>query len=106
LGKIAPSAIQVVASSAAKGNLEIWLDDLKNGKLIATVPVTATGENVMSTFTNAVKGLTGHHDVFVKFPTESEGKILIQSVSFVKGKAVANKSAVKKTTTKSVVKAK
>jgi beta-xylosidase len=106
LGKIAPSAIQVVASSAAKGNLEIWLDDLKNGKLIATVPVTATGENVMSTFTTAVKGLTGHHDVFVKFPTESEGKILIQSVSFVKGKAVANKSAVKKTTTKSVVKAK
>ena len=84
MGKKAPSAIQVVASSSAEGNLEIWLDDLKNGKLIATVPVTATGENVIKTFTSSVKGLTGHHDVFVKFPTECEGKILIQSLNFVK----------------------
>jgi len=96
MGNIAPSAIQVVASSSVKGNMEIWLDDLTAGKLIAIVPVTATGENGMKTFSAAVKGLTGHHDVFVKFPTESEGKILIQSLSFVKGKAIVSKSLVKK----------
>jgi beta-xylosidase len=43
LGKTSPSAIEVVASSSSKGELEIWLDDLKDGKLIATIPVFSTG---------------------------------------------------------------
>ena len=43
LGKQSPSAVELVASSGAKGKLEIWLDDLKDGKLIATIPVSATG---------------------------------------------------------------
>ena len=43
LGKQSPSAVELVASSVSKGKLEIWLDDLKNGKLIATIPVSATG---------------------------------------------------------------
>ena len=84
LSEKAPSAIQIIVSSSIKGNIEIWLDDLKEGKLIATVPVSITGENNWKTFKSSVKGLKGHHDVFVKFPTGSDGKILIQSLSFVK----------------------
>jgi len=85
LGKTSPSSIEVVTSSTSKGKIEIWLDDLKNGKLIATIPVSSTGsEDNWKVFSKAVKGISGHHDVFVKFPTGSEGDILIKSLTFVK----------------------
>ena len=85
LGKKSPSAVEVEASSVANGKLEIWLDDLKNGNLIARIPVRATGgENKWKTFSNAVKKATGHHDVFIKFPTDKEGTISIKSLRFIK----------------------
>jgi xylan 1,4-beta-xylosidase len=85
LGKYSPSAVELVASSGAKGKLEIWLDDLQNGKLIATIPVIPTGgENNLKVFSKAVKNITGHHDVFIKFPTEKEGTIYIKSLRFLK----------------------
>jgi len=85
LGKTSPSSIEVVTSSTSKGKIEIWLDDLKNGKLIATIPLSSTGsEDNWKVFSKAVKGISGHHDVFVKFPTGSEGDILIKSLTFVK----------------------
>jgi xylan 1,4-beta-xylosidase len=34
-----PSQVQVQAIANRGGNIEIWLDTLKQGKLIATVPV-------------------------------------------------------------------
>jgi xylan 1,4-beta-xylosidase len=85
LGKKSPAAIEVVASSAVNGNLEIWLDDLKNGKLIATIPVKAIkGENGWKTFSKTVKNINGHHDVFVKFPEGKQGEIYIKSLKFLK----------------------
>jgi len=85
LGKTSPSAIEVLASTSSKGKIEIWLDDFKTGKLIATVPVSSTGsEDNWKVFSKAVKGVSGHHDVFVKFPTGSEGAIKIKSFRFVK----------------------
>src|SRR5450759_694401 len=81
LGKISPSAVEVTAVSEAKGNLEIWMDDLKDGKLIATIPVSASGsENMWKTQSKAVRKVTGHHDVFIKFPTGKEGTIFILSL--------------------------
>ena len=50
LGKQSPSAVELVASSGVKGKIEIWLDDLKNGKLIATIPVSATGGEITESF--------------------------------------------------------
>ncbi len=85
LGKTSPSAIEVLASSGSNGKLEIWLDDLKDGKLIATIPVSSTGgEDNWKAFSKAIKGVSGHHDVFVKFPAGSEGGIKIKSFRFVK----------------------
>jgi beta-xylosidase len=85
LGKISPSFIEVLASSSSKGKLEIWLDDLKTGKQIATVSVSSTkGEEIWKAFTGSVKGVPGHHDVFVKFPTGSEGAVKIKSLQFLK----------------------
>jgi xylan 1,4-beta-xylosidase len=84
LGKESPSAVELLASSNATGKLEIWLDDLKNGKLIATIHVNATGgEMILKTFSKAVKNVTGHHDVFIKFPTGKEGTIYIKSIRFL-----------------------
>jgi hypothetical protein len=85
LGKTSPSAVEVEASSIAKGNLEIWLDDLKDGKLIATIPVSPTGdEDNWKTFSKTVKNISGHHDIFIKFPTGKEGTITIKSLKFLK----------------------
>jgi xylan 1,4-beta-xylosidase len=84
-GKKSPSAIEIVASSTVKGQIEIWLDDLKDGKLIATIPVSATGgENNWKAFSKAIKNVTGHHDVFVKFPEGKEKSVAIKSLRFLK----------------------
>ena len=84
-GKTAPSSIELMASSSSKGKFEILLDDLKTGKQIATVSVSSTkGEEIWKAFTGAVKGVTGRHDVFVKFPTGSEGAVKIKSLRFLK----------------------
>ena len=85
LGKTSPSAIEAMASSGSKGKLEIWLDDLKTGKLIATVSVSSTGgEDSFKAFSKAVKDISGHHDVFVKFPAGKEGAVKIKSIRFLK----------------------
>jgi hypothetical protein len=85
LGKKSPSAIEVKASSSSKGKLEIWLDDLKTGKLIATIQVSsAGGEGNWKDFAKAVKNISGQHDLFVKFPTGNEGKIVIKSLKFIR----------------------
>ena len=85
LGKTSPSAIEAMASSGSKGKLEIWLDDLKTGKLIATVSVSSTGgEDSFKAFSKAVKDISGHHDVFVKFPAGKEGAVKIKSIRFLR----------------------
>ena len=85
LGKMSPSAVEVLATAGTKGKLEIWLDDLKNGKLIASIPLEKTsGETDFRTFTKSVKNASGHHDVFVKFPSGKEGVILIKSLKFIR----------------------
>jgi xylan 1,4-beta-xylosidase len=48
------------------------------------IPISSSGgENSMKSFSKAVKNITGHHDVFIKFPTGKEGMILIKSVRFL-----------------------
>jgi beta-xylosidase len=85
LGKKSPSAIEVTAASTVSGKLEIWLDDLTTGKLIATIPVSGTGSVTnWKTFTKAVKNLSGHHDVFLKFPEGSAKALFIKSFRFLK----------------------
>ena len=84
-GKKSASAIEVTASAVTAGKLEIWLDGLKDGKLIATIPVSSTGgENNWKAFTQTVKNVTGHHDIFIKFSTGNEEKLFIKTIRFVK----------------------
>lgn len=85
LGKKSPATIELEASAIAAGKLEIWIDDLSTGKLIATIPIAATGSATsMKTFRKAVKNISGHRDVFIKFTPGDSGRIFIKSLRFVK----------------------
>lgn len=84
LGKKSPSAIEVTVSSKTAAALEIWLDDLTTGKLIATIPVSATASDTWSKIRKAMKGATGRHDVFVKFPAGQSRQLFVRSIRFVK----------------------
>ncbi|HEX6431098.1 MAG TPA: family 43 glycosylhydrolase [Niastella sp.] len=84
LGTESPVAVEVVASAKVSGQLEIWLDDLKNGTLVATIPVGATGDNNWKAVRKSMQGITGRHDVFVKFPEGKANAIYISSLRFLK----------------------
>ncbi|MEO8405371.1 MAG: family 43 glycosylhydrolase [Chitinophagaceae bacterium] len=76
------SQMEVIASSDINGKLEIWLDDLTTGKLIATVPVTKTAGKKEKTFKTTVQHIAGHHDVFIKFPAGNAKEIKISAIRF------------------------
>jgi hypothetical protein len=82
-GKRSASKIEILASSKKEAAPEIWLDDLTDGKLIATVPVSATGEDNWKTFTKALKNVSGRHDVFIKFPKGSDHATFIKTIRFL-----------------------
>jgi hypothetical protein len=84
-GKNAAAKIEVEASSKTADKVEIWLDDLATGKLIAIIPVDATnGENNWKTFSKAIKNFSGHHDVFLKFKQGSDHNLFVKAIRFVK----------------------
>ncbi|WP_184548220.1 family 43 glycosylhydrolase [Mucilaginibacter sp. FT3.2] len=82
IGRQSPSSVQIVASSKRKGTLQIWLDDLRNGKLIATIPLNATGNGIYKTFSKHLKNVTGQHDVFVRYPAGVPQSIFVKSIQF------------------------
>ena len=82
LGNQSPSSVQVLASSNRKGTLQIWLDDLRTGKLIATIPLSATGNGGYKTFSKQLKNVTGQHDIFVQYPAGVPQSIFIKSIRF------------------------
>lgn len=82
LGKQAPLSVVVEASSKGTGKLEIWLDDLQKGKLIATIPVAATGSAHWKAFAKPLKGVAGQHDVFVKFCAGMAQGTYVKSITF------------------------
>ena len=84
-GKNAATKIALQASSKTGGKIQIWLDDLTTGRLIATIPVGATGvENYWTVFSKAIKNISGHHDVFVRFPDGSDHNLFIKTIRFAR----------------------
>jgi hypothetical protein len=76
------SEIQVQLQAKSSGKMEIWLDDLTTGgKLIATIPFTQTKDS-WKTLTQKVRGVSGHHDVFLKFPKNPSEALNIKSIQF------------------------
>ena len=84
-GKNVPTRIEIEALVKTKGNIEIWLNDLTVGKLVATVALNATGnENNFKKFSAALKSASGHHDVFIRFPEGSDHNLFIKAIRFVR----------------------
>jgi hypothetical protein len=84
LGKVPASSIEITASAITKGRIEVWIDDLNSGKLLATIPIEITGDNKWKSFTRSIKKITGHHDVFLKYSKENEGNMFIKNFRFIK----------------------
>lgn len=74
-----PTQVCVQAMANTGGNMEIWIDDLQNGKLIATIPIA--GSNT-KTYSRNIKNISGRHDVFVKFPAGKMRDIYISNLFF------------------------
>ncbi|MBO9204447.1 MULTISPECIES: family 43 glycosylhydrolase [Niastella] len=83
IGNNTAKQVEVQALAKTGGKLEIWLDDLKNGQLIATLSVPRGGDaHTWKTISSKLKIVSGQHDVFVKFPTGIPGDINISSIRF------------------------
>ena len=78
--------VKALVSTRKDGMLEIWLDDLKTGRMIARIPVAPTGDNKWAWYAARVKGLSGSHDVFVKFPPGSDHEIYVKQIIFTRKK--------------------
>jgi xylan 1,4-beta-xylosidase len=83
LGNVSPKSIELTASAKTAGKVEIWLDDLQKGKLIATVPVSATGESNWKGFIKSIPNVTGQHDVFIRFSPGTPQNIYVKSMRFL-----------------------
>ncbi|ADB38143.1 family 43 glycosylhydrolase [Spirosoma linguale] len=85
MGNDAAKQVQLQVSTTMEGTLELWLDDLSNGKKIATIPFkSTTGKATSKTVSQSVKGVSGHHDVFVKFPAGKANIVTVKALQFQK----------------------
>ncbi|RXK62844.1 carbohydrate-binding protein [Lacibacter luteus] len=75
--------IELVVSALKAGELEIWIDDLKTGKLVATMPVAATGKNQWKSVSKNLKNVTGKHDLFIRFRSGSDHQLFVKSIRFL-----------------------
>jgi xylan 1,4-beta-xylosidase len=83
LGATPPSALELTVSSAKAGYFEVWLDDLKSGKLIAKIPFTTTGAGNWKMFKKGLSNVTGQHDLFIKFPPGTPNETFVKSIKFI-----------------------
>lgn len=82
-GKNIPAQVAIEVAANTSGRIEIWLDDLKKGRLIATIPVSATGnDSTWKQYSSTIRNVSGRHDVFVKFPPGKPGEISVNNVTF------------------------
>ncbi len=83
LGKSTAKYVNIKLTSTTKSYVEIWADDLKDGKLIAKIPVSPTGQNTkLKLISQKVQNLSGQHDIFVKFLPGNAGSVKIENVRF------------------------
>ncbi len=83
MGEGAPSDIRVMAAAVENGKLEVWADDLEDGKLIASIPVTATGNGGFRSFTASLKGVKGQHDLFIRILPGGAQKIRVKNIQIL-----------------------
>lgn len=82
-GKSAVKKIALQAAATKGGHLDIWLDDFKTGRKIATLKIKATGgKNTWKTFSKSIKNVSGKHDLFIKYTAGTAQDIYVKTVVF------------------------
>jgi xylan 1,4-beta-xylosidase len=77
-------SVQFVASCAAGGSIEVWLDSIDNGKKIAECQITSTDLNSFKTFSAKTLKTAGRHDVYLKFSGKTNDKLFVlRSLVFI-----------------------
>jgi hypothetical protein len=71
--------IEIQYNAKTDGVVELWVDDLKTGKLVAKIPYSASKNSVRK----SLKSIAGHHDIFVKFPVGKSHDLQINSLQFL-----------------------
>jgi len=74
-----PKTIEIIASCAGSGGtVEVWLDSIADGTLIAECNITPTGDwNTFEVFSAEVAPVEGRHDVYLHFKGEEGGRLFI-----------------------------
>jgi beta-xylosidase len=80
-GEDAVSQVKVLVSAQTGGTLEVWLDDLKGGEMVARIPVSPNGKD-WAWHAATVNGISGSHDVFIKFPPGSDHEMCVKQLIF------------------------
>jgi hypothetical protein len=84
-GKDIPSQVRMQASSERGGILEVWLDDLRTGRKIATIHVPPTGGgDSWSSCAGSIGNVSGCHDLFIKFSAGAQRSVYVRNIQFVK----------------------
>jgi xylan 1,4-beta-xylosidase len=77
-----PSQINIETKSARGGTLQVWLDDLHSGAMIGTIALPTT--NSWITCFAKIAGVSGTHDVYIRFPPDAKDAVSIKNIQFVK----------------------
>ncbi|NIG55036.1 family 43 glycosylhydrolase [Chitinophaga sp. Cy-1792] len=79
-GERVAKSIELQAAAQKQGPVEVWLDDIGSGQLLATVQVPATGS--FKPIKANIKKVTGQHDVFIRFP-KGKQQISLHNIRFL-----------------------
>lgn len=79
-----PAFVEVEAASTSGGTLEVWIDDLEaGGTKVATIDISSTGsENTWNKFSTKVSGLSGQHDVYLRW-SGPQNAFLLKNIRFI-----------------------
>lgn len=81
-GRTSPLSIKLTGRIAAPTKVEIWLDDLKSGRLVAAFNLKAADVKRWQVYTQPINRVTGQHDVFVRFLPGTAKSAFIKSIQF------------------------
>jgi xylan 1,4-beta-xylosidase len=73
-------AIEVEAHAQKGGVVEVLLDDLQEGKQLATIPIKPGKSSAHVYSLRRVTGISGQHDLFIRFPAGAQQDIIIKSI--------------------------
>jgi xylan 1,4-beta-xylosidase len=79
-------SIELLATASRGGNVDIMIDDLKEGAVIASIPVRAGKDTQVQVLDKLSNKPSGQHDVFIRFPAGAAQDIYIKDIRLLRGR--------------------